>query len=142
MLATSCSAVNDALPTPACTMPSFSTRNSTEPPLAPSTAALTSIVTVPTFGFGIIPRGPSTLPSRPTSGIRSGRARLVGLGAAREHRDALRAPRAVRQVDHAAHHLVGVARVDPEVHRDLDGLVELRLGAFLDDLHRFIERVG
>src|SRR5262249_28130454 len=29
------SAENDALPTPACTMPAFSTRNSTEPPLAP-----------------------------------------------------------------------------------------------------------
>ena len=30
------------------------------------------MVTVPTFGFGIMPRGPRTLPSRPTSGMRSG----------------------------------------------------------------------
>ena len=35
-------------------------------------AGLTSMVTVPTFGFGIRPRGPSTLPRRPTSGIMSG----------------------------------------------------------------------
>ena len=125
------------MPTPACTMPAFSTRNSTEPPLAPLTALVTSIVTVPTFGFGIMPRGPSTLPSRPTSGIMSGVAmqrsksispllhlldqvlgadhvgagglRFVGLGAAREHADAQRAAGAVRQVDDAAHHLVGVA---------------------------------
>jgi hypothetical protein len=33
---------------------------------------VTSIVTVPIFGFGIMPRGPSTLPRRPTSGIMSG----------------------------------------------------------------------
>src|SRR6516164_9653592 len=72
MLATSLSSENEALPTPACTMPAFSTRNSTEPPLAPCTAVLTSMVTVPIFGFGIMPRGPSTLPRRPTSGIMSG----------------------------------------------------------------------
>ena len=34
VLAGAPSSVNDALPTPACTMPAFSTRNSTEPPLA------------------------------------------------------------------------------------------------------------
>src|SRR5207248_4614101 len=28
-----------------------------------------------------------------------------------------------------------------EVHRDLDGLVELRLGAVLDQLHRVVERI-
>ena len=151
-------------------MPAFSTRNSTEPPFAPRTAPATSIVTVPTFGFGIMPRGPSTLPSRPTSGIRSGVAmqrsksilppctigdkllrtddvgagglRLFGLGAAREHRDALRAARAIRQRDDAAHHLVGMTRIDAEIHRDLDGLVELRLGALLDELHGLIECVG
>ena len=72
MFCTRWSAENDALPIPAWTMPAFSTRNSTEPPLAPLTALVTSMVTVPTFGFGIMPRGPNTLPSRPTSGIRSG----------------------------------------------------------------------
>src|SRR5262249_59011181 len=45
----SLSAENEALPTPACTMPAFSTPNSTEPPLAPLTAPVTSIVTVPTL---------------------------------------------------------------------------------------------
>src|SRR6516225_4695849 len=72
MFCTRWSAENDALPTPACTMPAFSTRNSTDPPLAPLTALVTSMVTVPTLGFGIMPRGPNTLPSRPTSGMRSG----------------------------------------------------------------------
>ena len=66
---------------------------------------------------------------------------LVRLGAAGEHRHANRAARAVRQVADAADHLVGVARVDAEVHRDLDGLVELRLGPLLDQLHRLVDRV-
>src|SRR6476620_11510085 len=87
-------------------MPAFSTRNSTEPPLAPATACATSMVTVPTFGFGIRPRGPSTFPRRPTRGI-----------------------------------MFGVARIDAEVERDLDGLVELRLGRVLDELHRLFEGV-
>src|SRR5262249_2440244 len=69
------------------------------------------------------------------------RPRLVGLGAARKHPDPHAAAGAVRQVDHAAHHLVGVARIDTEVHRDLDGLIELRLGPLLDHLHRFFDRV-
>ena len=107
---------NEALPTLPWTIPAFSTRNSTEPPFEALTAPVTSIVTVPTFGLGIRPRGPRTLPSRPTSGIMSGvaiqrskrdgaaldgchqffrpddigarRLGLVGLGAAREDRDA------------------------------------------------------
>ena len=53
-------------------MPAFSARNSTWPPLAAFTASATSLVTVPSFGFGIRPRGPSTLPSRPTTPIMSG----------------------------------------------------------------------
>src|SRR3984893_456665 len=68
MLAASLSAENDALPTPAWMIPAFSTRNSTEPPLAPLIALVTSIVAVPTLGFGIRPRGPRTLPRRPTTG--------------------------------------------------------------------------
>ena len=63
-----------ALPMPAWTMPAFSTRNSTAPPLASLTAWATFGVTVPTFGFGIRPRGPSTLPRRPTRAIMSGDA--------------------------------------------------------------------
>src|SRR6516165_8487518 len=72
MFSTSLWASNDDLPTPAWITPAFSTRNSTEPPFAPLTAEVTSMVTVPTFGFGIRPRGPNTLPRRPTNGIRSG----------------------------------------------------------------------
>ena len=45
--------LNEALPTPACTTPAFSARNSTEPPFAPLTAVATSMVTLPTFGLGI-----------------------------------------------------------------------------------------
>src|SRR5207253_980649 len=38
--------------------------------------------------------------------------------------------------------LVGVARVDAEIHRDLDRLVELRLGALFHQLDRLVERIG
>jgi hypothetical protein len=50
---------------------------------------------------------------------------FVGLGAAGEHGDAHVRPVPFGSVDDAADHLVGVARIDAEVHRDLDGLVEL-----------------
>src|SRR5262249_22511434 len=65
-----------------------------------------------------------------------------GLRTARKHRDALRAPRAVRQGDDAANHLVGMTRIDAEIHRDLDRLVELRLGALLHELDRLVDRIG
>ena len=48
---------------------------------------------------------------------------------------------AVGQVDHAADHLVGVARVDAEVQRYLDGLVELGGGVGLHQRNRFINAV-
>ena len=65
---------------------------------------------------------------------------FVGLGAAREHGDAQVAPGAVRQIDDAAHHLIGVFGIDAEIHRDLDGFVELGRGALLDELHRLVDR--
>src|SRR5208337_2602300 len=34
-----------------------------------------------------------------------------------------------------------VTRIDAEIHRHFDGLVELRLGALLDHLHGFRERI-
>jgi hypothetical protein len=123
------------------------------------TAPATSGVTVPTFGFGIRLRGPRILPRRPTSGIMSGVAMhaveidlafldlcdevfgandvgaglagFLGLGVLGEDGDANGLAGAVRQVHHAADHLVGMTRVDAQVHGDLDGLVELRLGALL-----------
>src|ERR687896_666667 len=68
-LATRFSVVNDILPTGACTMPVLSTRNSTLPALISLIACATFGVTVPVFGFGMRPRGPSTLPRRPTARI-------------------------------------------------------------------------
>src|SRR3954447_8510932 len=60
-----------------CTIAVRSVRYSTLPALDSSTALPTSIVTVPTFGLGILPCGPRMRPRRPTTGMRSG----VGGGA-------------------------------------------------------------
>src|SRR6202008_2198546 len=46
--------------------------------------------------------------------------RLIGLGAACEHADAHGAAGAIRQVHHAADHLVGVTGIDAEIHGNLD----------------------
>ena len=59
--------------------------------------------------------------------VRARLLRFLDLVAAGDDGDALRLARAVRQDDRAAHHLVRVLRVDPEQHRDVDGLVELRV---------------
>src|SRR4051795_8780900 len=58
-------AANETLPTGAWMIPVLSTRNSTLPALISRTAFAMSIVTVPVFGFGMRPRGPSTFPSFP-----------------------------------------------------------------------------
>src|SRR5262245_28656612 len=71
-LAEICSFEKERFPTGTCTLPALSTRNSTLPAFASRTARPTSKVTVPSFGFGMSPRGPSTLPSRPTWPMRSG----------------------------------------------------------------------
>src|SRR5215813_12218673 len=55
-----------------CRLPCRSVLNSILPPLISVTALATSGVTVPVFGFGIRPRGPSTRPRRPTLPIMSG----------------------------------------------------------------------
>src|SRR5439155_1279559 len=72
-----CSAVNDRLPIGVWMLPALSTRNSTLPAFASRTARPMSNVTVPSLGFGMRPRGPSTLPSRLTCPMRSGVA-MVG----------------------------------------------------------------
>ena len=41
----------------------------------------------------------------------------------------------------AANHLVGLLRVNAEVHRDFDGFVELRIGALFHELHRFVDHI-
>src|SRR6185295_30080 len=53
-------------------IPAFSTLYSTRPFRISDTALPTSNVTVPVFGLGMRPRGPSTLPSFPTAAMRSG----------------------------------------------------------------------
>src|SRR5690606_5126625 len=63
---------NDRRPTRQCTTPALSTRYSTLPAFASRTADLTSKVTVPPFGLGMRPRGPSTRHSLPTAPIMSG----------------------------------------------------------------------
>ena len=132
-----------------CRFECLSTRNSILPPLMSLTALATSGVTVPVFGFGIRPRGPSTRPRRPTLPMRSGVAttasksrrpfgdlvdQLVGaddVGArglrgrstvtGREDQDPGGLAGAVREVHGATDHLVGLARVDTQAEGDLDG---------------------
>ena len=72
--------------------------------------------------------------------VGAGGGGFVGLGVLGEHGDAHVAAGAGRQVDDAAHLLVGVTRVDAQVDGDLDGLVELGLGVGLDLLDGFVER--
>ena len=126
------------------------------------TALVTSGVTVPVFGFGIRPRGPRMRAIRPTLAIWSGRGDrgvevepatldagdqvvgadrvgagglgLGGLVAGGEHDHAGGLAGAVRQVDRAADHLVGLARVDAEPHGDLDGGVHLAWRGLLGQL--------
>src|SRR2546427_7702 len=71
-LATSESVAKEVLPTGAWMMPVLSTRNSTFPALISRMALPMSTLTVPVFGLGIRPRGPSTFPSLPTARIMSG----------------------------------------------------------------------
>src|SRR5690606_40468855 len=47
---------------------------------------------------------------------------------------------AVRKRDRAAHRLGRVLDIDPELHGDLDRLVEFRSFEALEDLDRFLER--
>src|SRR5690625_6258574 len=60
-----------------CKFDALSTRYSTLPALISLTAFSTSKVTVPVFGFGINPFGPSTRPNLPTSPIISGVATIT-----------------------------------------------------------------
>ena len=115
------------------------------------------------------PRGPRILPRRPTTGIMSGvaitrsksdrplpdflgqflgaddigarRRGFLGLGIAGEHQHPDALAGAVGQGNGAAHILVGVAGVDAEIHRHLDGLVEFRVRPLLDDADGFPDRV-
>src|SRR5690606_35959301 len=57
--------------------------------------------------------------------VGSGGLGFVSLGVLGEHGDANGLARAVGEVHNATDHLVGVARIDAQVHGDFDGLVEL-----------------
>ena len=124
---------------------------------------------MPTFGFGIRPRGPEHLTETAderhhvrrgdaaveiddallhlldeilgADHVGAGLLRFLCLGALGEHGDAQLAARSVGQLADAAHHLIGMARIDAEIERNLDRLVELRLGRVLDELHRLFERI-
>ena len=144
-------------------------RYSTLPPLKSATVLPTSLVTVPVFGFGIRPRGPSTRPSLPTWPIRSGVAIAtskstkpfwiavdeivgaddVGAGFLRlarrvtrgEHGDAHVLAGAGRQRHGAAQHLVGLAGIDTEPERRFDGLVEVAVRQLLHEVERLLRLV-
>ena len=130
----------EVLPMGAWMIDVLSTRNSILPPLISRTALPTSMVTVPAFGLGMRPLGPSTLPRLSDQPHHVGRrherlelqealldlgdevlaAHVVGAGvlrfldlvARRDDGDPLGLARAVRQDDRAADHLVRVLRVD------------------------------
>src|SRR5450756_1249618 len=129
----------------------LSERNSILPPLISVTALVTSIVTVPVLGLGMRPRGPSTLPRRPTlpHEVRGRhdrvevepaachlfeqlvRADVIGPSglcllcplAGGEDQDPCGLARAVREVDGATNHLIGLAWVNAQSHSDLNGRV-------------------
>src|SRR6185437_211244 len=67
--------------------------------------------------------------------------RFISLRAFGEHGDAQAAACAARQRDDAAHHLVGMARIDTEVDRQFNDLIELRGGAGLHQLHGLFDRI-
>ena len=143
-------------------MPPLSTLNSMRPPLTSLMTRSRSKVMVPDLGLGIRPRRPRMRPSLPTLPIMSGVARatsnssqpasmrlarsspptssapaegLLALVALGEDDHADRLAGAVRQDDGAAHHLVGVARVDAEADVGLDRRVELDRGGLLQEGH-------
>ena len=162
---------NDARPIVHWTMPPLSVRYCTWPALRVlHRRDTTSAVTVPTFGFGIRPRGPRIWPSWPTTRIASGdgdhhvEIHEAFLDLRRRGRRSRRCrrrlpcaafalspcantatrtflPGARRQHDRAAHGLVGLLRVDAEVDRDVDRFVELGDRGFLDELQRLVDRV-
>src|SRR5690606_31635090 len=64
--------------------------------------------------------------------VRAGSLGFVSLGAACENGNTNVTAGAVRQIDHAADHLVCMTRIDAEVHGDFDGFVELGDRTLLD----------
>ena len=67
---------------------------------------------------------------------------LALLVAGRQHQDLLRLAQSMRQDYRAADHLIGVFGIDPQAHRQIDGLIELRVLHFLQKRHGVLKRVG
>src|SRR5690606_13991815 len=65
---------------------------------------------------------------------------FVSLGATSKDGNAHVLAGAVRQGDDTTDHLVGVARVNAQIHRDLDGFVKFRGGVVLDQLDSYLDR--
>ena len=129
-----------------------SARYSTRPPLNSVTARPTSVVTVPVFGLGIRPRGPSLRPSRPdlahqvrrgdgdvevhepavdaghqvvgSHHVGSGGPGRLGRLPGGEDRHAHLLAGASRQGNGPPHHLIGPPRVDAQADGHLHRLVE------------------
>ena len=162
---------NETLPTEPCTIPAFSTRNSTEPPFEATTAfgdvhrhgadfrighqaaraehlAQTSDERHHVRGAVAMQRSNSIVP--PCTAATKSSAPTTSAPALRA--SSAFAPRAntptrnVRPVplgrlDDAAHHLVRVLGIDAEIRREFDRLVEFGARAGLDHLHRLVERI-
>jgi hypothetical protein len=58
-----------------------------------------------------------------------------------ENRHPLGLAGAVGQHDRATHDLIGLLGIDAQLHRDIDRLVELGLGAFLDQRQSGVDRI-
>src|SRR5215467_1762835 len=74
--------------------------------------------------------------------IGAGLLRFTLFFAARQNQHADRLAQTVRQHHGSANHLVGVFRIDTQVDREFDRLVELRVMRLLDQLARFYQLVG
>src|SRR5712692_6490764 len=74
--------------------------------------------------------------------IRAGLLRLAHFFAAGDHQHTLRLAESVREHHRSAHHLVGMFRVYTQIHRQFDGLVELREFRFLQHFRSLFQGIG
>ena len=65
----------------------------------------------------------------------------IDVGALREHGNPNTLAGTARQHDGAAHHLVGFTGIDAQVHGQIDGLVELGGGRFLDQAQGLVDDI-
>ena len=74
--------------------------------------------------------------------VGTGCLRLLLLVALGENENAHRLARSMREHDAAAHHLVCVLRIDAEIHREIDALVELGDRRVLQHFHGGAKTIG